>query len=959
MVFQTSSMMRLTLARSVVAAAVLALFFEASGAEAADCATFVADLNYPDGSQVSPGETINKGWRLRNCGDTTWSGFTAVRVGGSFGPASFSVPTVSPGNTVDLFTNVTVPTTAGTHRATYRIQGPRGAFGDPFWVEVNVVASSNDCAAFVLDLNYPDGSQVSPGETINKGWRLRNCGDTWSGFTAVRVGGSFGPASFSVPTVSTGNTVDLFTNVTVPTTAGTHRATYRIQGPRGAFGDPFWVEVNVVASSNDCAAFLLDLNYPDGSQVSPGETINKGWRLRNCGDTWSGFTAVRVGGSFGPASFSVPTVSTGNTVDLFTNVTVPTTAGTHRATYRIQGPRGAFGDPFWVEVNVVASSNDCAAFLLDLNYPDGSQVSPGETINKGWRLRNCGDTWSGFTAVRVGGSFGPASFSVPTVSTGNTVDLFTNVTVPTTAGTHRATYRIQGPRGAFGDPFWVEVNVVASSNDCAAFLLDLNYPDGSQVSPGETINKGWRLRNCGDTWSGFTAVRVGGSFGPASFSVPTVSTGNTVDLFTNVTVPTTAGTHRATYRIQGPRGAFGDPFWVEVNVVASSNDCAAFLLDLNYPDGSQVSPGETINKGWRLRNCGDTWSGFTAVRVGGSFGPASFSVPAVSTGNTVDLFTNVTVPTTAGTHRATYRIQGPQGPFGDAFWVEVSVSGTTPPGDVALLAPVSRGQTLVVVHGYNDPIPGEPCVIGGGGADHCSNQKYGLDLNPSRQAELEILAPLPGRIAWISGDCMGIRTRDDLNLNVCHFGRFDLGVGDEVSRGAVLGARSTSWIHLSLDDRYRDSSRPPVPFNGTHRIEGLSFDPQADTVRNQHAGASFTSTNAALAGSGDCSRLVADLNFPDGTAVSPGQSIRKGWRLENCGDTSWTGFTAVKTSGVFGPATFEVPETAPGATTDVFVNFTAPTVPGTHRATYRLLGSRGQFGASFWIEIVVTGSANH
>src|SRR3990170_5644777 len=100
MAFQTSSMMRLTLARSVIAAAVFALFFAASGAEAADCATFVADLNYPDGSQVSPGQTINKGWRLRNCGDTTWSGFTAVRVSGSFGPTSFPVPTtVSPGNT--------------------------------------------------------------------------------------------------------------------------------------------------------------------------------------------------------------------------------------------------------------------------------------------------------------------------------------------------------------------------------------------------------------------------------------------------------------------------------------------------------------------------------------------------------------------------------------------------------------------------------------------------------------------------------------------------------------------------------------------------------------------------------------------------------------------------------------------------------------------------------------------
>jgi hypothetical protein len=29
-----------------------------------------------------------------------------------------------------------------------------------------------------------------------------------------------------------------------------------------------------------------------------------------------------------------------------------------------------------------------------------------------------------------------------------------------------------------------------------------------------------------------------------------------------------------------------------------------------------------------------------------------------------------------------------------------------------LLAPVSYGQTLTVVHGYNDPLPTETCVIG-------------------------------------------------------------------------------------------------------------------------------------------------------------------------------------------------------------------------------------------------------
>ncbi|MHC4091443.1 MAG: glycoside hydrolase domain-containing protein, partial [Planctomycetota bacterium] len=165
-----------------------------------------------------------------------------------------------------------------------------------------------------------------------------------------------------------------------------------------------------------------------------------------------------------------------------------------------------------------------------------------------------------------------------------------------------------------------------------------------------------------------------------------------------------------------------------------------------------------------------------------------------------------------------------------------------PPPAYALLAPVSAGQKLTVVHGYNDPLPGETCIIGKG-PDHCANQKYGLDLRPSDLSDLKILAPLPGKVGWVGGGCLGLTTEDSLNLNVCHFGSFSVKVGQQVERGAVLGNRNTSWIHLSLDDRYRSASRPPVPFSGAHTFEGTSLPPLADSQRNQYYGRSFTSTN--------------------------------------------------------------------------------------------------------------------
>jgi hypothetical protein len=127
------------------------------------------------------------------------------------------------------------------------MEGPAGTFGDPFWVEIVVRDTpTTDCSRFVSDLNYPDGTEVSPGQTINKGWRISNCGDTtWSGYRAVRTSGSYGPASFGVPTVGPGQNGDLYANITVPSTPGTHRATYKLEGPRGTFGDPFWVEIVV------------------------------------------------------------------------------------------------------------------------------------------------------------------------------------------------------------------------------------------------------------------------------------------------------------------------------------------------------------------------------------------------------------------------------------------------------------------------------------------------------------------------------------------------------------------------------------------------------------------------------------------------------------------------------------------------------------------------------------------
>ena len=116
----------------------------AIGSPPVDCEAFVADITVPDGTTVSPGQTFSKTWRLRNCGTTNWSNLTAVRVGGTYGPTSFQVPTIAPGMTADVTIPVSAPTQPGLSRATYRLQAPDGHYANnSFWVEVNVVAAAS------------------------------------------------------------------------------------------------------------------------------------------------------------------------------------------------------------------------------------------------------------------------------------------------------------------------------------------------------------------------------------------------------------------------------------------------------------------------------------------------------------------------------------------------------------------------------------------------------------------------------------------------------------------------------------------------------------------------------------------------------------------------------------------------------------------------------------------------
>jgi uncharacterized protein YkwD len=114
-----------------------------------DSASLVADVTYPDNSQVDAGKTFIKTWRLKNTGTCAWNAnYTLVFSSGSQRNSPTSIPfqTTPPGWTIDLSVTLVGPVSAGTFTGIYQMND---ASGEPvlidnykyLWVKVVVSGS--------------------------------------------------------------------------------------------------------------------------------------------------------------------------------------------------------------------------------------------------------------------------------------------------------------------------------------------------------------------------------------------------------------------------------------------------------------------------------------------------------------------------------------------------------------------------------------------------------------------------------------------------------------------------------------------------------------------------------------------------------------------------------------------------------------------------------------------------
>merc|ERR1719284_421939 len=113
-------------------------------------ARFVRDVSIFDGTQMAPGTSFTKIWRIKNIGEMPWpAGARMLFVGGDQMSADMSVPVthvgpVMPGEEVDVAVEMVAPTELGRYLGNWRLTGPhmRRKFGQRVWCHIQVVDPS-------------------------------------------------------------------------------------------------------------------------------------------------------------------------------------------------------------------------------------------------------------------------------------------------------------------------------------------------------------------------------------------------------------------------------------------------------------------------------------------------------------------------------------------------------------------------------------------------------------------------------------------------------------------------------------------------------------------------------------------------------------------------------------------------------------------------------------------------
>jgi ABC-type amino acid transport substrate-binding protein len=185
-----------------------------------DGMAYVKDLNYDDQNmqnppKMNPGQTFQKGWRIRNTGTCSWNSsyFLAFTSGNRPGAQMSGVATpiqgtIPPGAVYDMYVNLVAPTEAGVYQGIWNLfNGKSQGFGQKVWVGIEVIATTTATtpptqapgdAPKIVNFSLNPADWIYAGSCVTVQWQitgqinraalLRNGAEIWGGIPAT---GSF------------------------------------------------------------------------------------------------------------------------------------------------------------------------------------------------------------------------------------------------------------------------------------------------------------------------------------------------------------------------------------------------------------------------------------------------------------------------------------------------------------------------------------------------------------------------------------------------------------------------------------------------------------------------------------------------------------------------------------------------------------------------------------------------
>ena len=163
-----------------------------------DMAQFITDVTIPDETKFDPNATFTKTWRVKNIGNCTWTGYSAVFDTGEAmnGASPTAIGTTPPGGQVDIPISMKAPSNPGNYRGYWRIRNASGALipieggfqGVSFYVDIKVKSpdaptATNTSPAPVFAVT----SVTYIASTFNEGTYV-NCPTVTASITANGVG---------------------------------------------------------------------------------------------------------------------------------------------------------------------------------------------------------------------------------------------------------------------------------------------------------------------------------------------------------------------------------------------------------------------------------------------------------------------------------------------------------------------------------------------------------------------------------------------------------------------------------------------------------------------------------------------------------------------------------------------------------------------------------------------------